>query len=110
MFNAKKQYVVTQHRLSEIDTNLYTVLVMISTQILLKSVRYNKHLQVYLNISEIIIARKKSINNQFAILAKREKIFSKKCTKYLHKFERELTNIMLLGNEKCQNKYFLCQN
>ena len=26
VFNAKKQYTVTQHRLSEIDTNLYIVL------------------------------------------------------------------------------------
>ena len=35
VFNAKKQYTVTQHRLSEIGTNT------------LKSVRYNQYLQAY---------------------------------------------------------------
>ena len=89
---------------------------MISTQILLKSVRSNQYLQVlYINISEIIIPRKNPLimgvfRIQFVIFANREKIFFKKCTKYLHKFEHELIIIMLLGNEKCQNRYFLCQD
>ena len=53
VFNAKKQYTVTQRRLSEIHTNLYTVLGHDFYTNTLKSVRYNQYLQVYINIQKL---------------------------------------------------------
>ena len=81
VFNAKKQYTVTKHRLSEIDTNLYTVLGHDFYTNTLKSVRYNQYLQaLYINISEIIIPRKNPLIMgvfRIQLFAKREKMFPK---------------------------------